>query len=161
LVVAAMTLAAKKQDRYVLPAVPLLAVAAAVGLRETAVGLGRPASRNLALGAVGLAQLALCAAQRPYYASFYSPLLGGTAAAARRASAAARRARRAPCPRSLPCSRGDGRSGRPCSEARGWYNAGAPQPRLQGGERFESAPRPDRRPAAPAGGRPRPSGPRA
>src|SRR5207237_5548168 len=74
-VLVAMTVAAKKQDRYALPAVPLLAVAAAVGLRGAAAGAGwRPAARAAALGAVGLAQLALCAAQRPYYLSFYSPL---------------------------------------------------------------------------------------
>src|SRR5439155_12285004 len=78
LVVVVMGAAAKKQDRYALPAVPLLAVVAAVGLRGAAASLGRStAARRLALGGVGLAHLALCASQRPYYVSFYSPLLGG------------------------------------------------------------------------------------
>jgi 4-amino-4-deoxy-L-arabinose transferase-like glycosyltransferase len=82
LVVVAMALVAKKQDRYVLPAVPLLAAVAAVGYRRASALLGAaPAPRALALGAVGIAQLVLCAGARPYYFAAYSPLLGGAGGA--------------------------------------------------------------------------------
>ena len=79
-----VTLGAKKLDRYVLPAVPLVTIAAAVGLRRGLVALpAPPGAANVALGVVGLAQLALCAGARPYYFSYYSPLLGGAPLAQR------------------------------------------------------------------------------
>jgi hypothetical protein len=80
-VLVVMGLGPKKQDRYALPAVPLLGLVAAVGYRRALPAIRRPPGRALALGGVGLAQLALCAASRPYYLTYYSPLLGGPAVA--------------------------------------------------------------------------------
>jgi hypothetical protein len=82
LAVLVVTLGSKKLDRYALPAVPLLAVVAGVELQRAlgALRLGL-AGGGLALGAVGLAQLALGAGARPYYFTYYSPLLGGAALA--------------------------------------------------------------------------------
>jgi hypothetical protein len=78
LAVLVVTLGAKKLDRYALPAVPLLAVVAGVGLQRALKALPLGASGSgLVLGAMGLAQLALCAGARPYYFTYYSPLLGG------------------------------------------------------------------------------------
>src|SRR5581483_4089533 len=82
-VVVVMGAAAKKLDRYVLPAVPLLAIVAAVGYARAARVLRRAELRALALGALGLVQFGLCAGERPYYFTAYSPLLGGAPAAPR------------------------------------------------------------------------------
>ena len=90
LVVLVMSVGAKKQDRYALPAVVLLAGVSAVGfqrlvgrvgVQRLSAPLGRVPTRALVIGGVGLLQLALCAGARPYYLSFYSPLLGGAPAA--------------------------------------------------------------------------------
>src|SRR5581483_12389408 len=76
-----MSLGPKKQDRYLLPATPLLGVVAAVGFERALRRLPRPSGRALAVGGVGAAQLALCAWARPYYFTFYSPLFGGAVVA--------------------------------------------------------------------------------
>jgi len=75
LMILVVGLAAKKQDRYALPAVPLLAVVAGVGYGRLPLTLR--GARTLLVGWAGLAQLALCASERPYYFTYYSPLLGG------------------------------------------------------------------------------------
>ncbi len=77
LVVVLMSLSPKKQDRYVLPAVPFLAVAAAGGYQRLWIALPHPAPRLALLGVVALSQLILCASARPYFFTYYSPLLGG------------------------------------------------------------------------------------
>jgi len=75
-----MSAGPKKLERYALPAVPLLAILAAVGYQRLAT---RPAPRLLALTGVGLVQLVLCASARPDPFAYYSPLLGGAASARR------------------------------------------------------------------------------
>ncbi len=81
-IVLVMAAAPKKQDRYVLPTVPLVSVVAATGLcRAVAATISRAEPRSLAVGGLGLAQLALCASTRPVFFSAYSPLLGGGAVA--------------------------------------------------------------------------------
>jgi hypothetical protein len=77
-VIVVMSAGPKKLERYALPAVPLLAVVAAVGYQRV---LARPILRPLALAGVGVAQLVLCASARPDPFTFYSPLLGGAAGA--------------------------------------------------------------------------------
>lgn len=82
----AMGAGAKKFERYVLPAVPLLLVVAGHGLAWMAVsvGLRRPRLRpDALLGALLLAQAVWVAAHAPYYLALYNPLLGGGRAAAR------------------------------------------------------------------------------
>jgi 4-amino-4-deoxy-L-arabinose transferase-like glycosyltransferase len=79
-VLLAMTVSAKKQERYILPAMPLLAVAAADRYRQVLPLLGRR-WRPLVPAAVGLVQLGLCASVQPYFLAAYSPLLGGGTAA--------------------------------------------------------------------------------
>jgi 4-amino-4-deoxy-L-arabinose transferase-like glycosyltransferase len=83
-----MTLGDKKFERYVLPAVPPLDVVAGLGLYLAAQRLAAPRLRRrgvavVAIGALLLAQTAHVATRRPYYLSYYSPLLGGGRAAAR------------------------------------------------------------------------------
>ena len=93
---------AKKFERYILPAVPALAVVASIGLSRAAdvaarfVGArstrrDRPipdtALRRLAgivLAVVLAAQAAAVFAHHPYYLAWYNPLAGGGASAARR-----------------------------------------------------------------------------
>lgn len=79
-----MTLAAKKFDRYLLPAFPLVALAAGWGILQAARLLGKrlpgPAVAYPLLAgilAVGI-QLSGVAQTSPYYLSYYSPLMGGT-----------------------------------------------------------------------------------
>ena len=83
LVLVVMGAGPKKLDRYALPAVPLLVVVAAVGYRNVLGALSRRPVAPLLVGAIGLVQLALCAGARPYFFSYYSPLLGGAVAAER------------------------------------------------------------------------------
>ncbi len=87
---AAMTVGAKKGDRYLLPDFPLLDVPAAVGC----VALGRwlldrvPATLRahapgVLLAGVAVAQFALVWPTRPYYLSYYNPIVGGSKTAPR------------------------------------------------------------------------------
>ena len=79
-----LSFGAKKQDRYILPAILALDLAAAIGwiwFTET-VGARwfRAAQRNVATVVGGLlvaAQVALCVNYHPYYFSYYNPVLGG------------------------------------------------------------------------------------
>jgi hypothetical protein len=84
----AMSLAAKKFDRYFLPAyITLLPLAAwgLVRLTESAQqALRSPRARKLVLSVVALtlgSQLLMSASVFPYYLSYYDPLLGGAAQA--------------------------------------------------------------------------------
>lgn len=76
-----MSLSPKKVDRYLLPAYPMLAILAALGLSAA----GRrwlPARQRWLLPlAAGAVQLALVASVQPYPLSFYNPLLGGSTTA--------------------------------------------------------------------------------
>ncbi len=95
LVILLMGMVAKKQDRYVLPAVPLLVIVAAVGSQQALAGWraphatgrvgsswrGRPSLQAIGIGVLGAAQLALSASARPYFFDYYSPLAGGPVAA--------------------------------------------------------------------------------
>src|SRR5581483_7968957 len=85
------SLVAKQRSQYAAVATPLLEIVAAAGFvragRRWLPGPagGRPSGVSLPLlaGALGAAQLALCATVMPYYFSFYDPLLGGLAGAQR------------------------------------------------------------------------------
>jgi hypothetical protein len=85
-----MNLGAKKFDRYLLPAFAPLDLVAAMGWVSLAVWLGRTVRSRLPevvsvrtvvvlllLGLIVLAQAALSLPARPYYLSYYNPLLGG------------------------------------------------------------------------------------
>jgi hypothetical protein len=79
-----MTLAAKKFDRYLMPAFPLVALAAGWAILQGARLIGRrlpgPSYAYPLLAAtlaVGI-QLSGIAQSGPYYLSYYSPLMGGT-----------------------------------------------------------------------------------
>ncbi len=79
-----MTLAAKKFDRYLMPALPLAALAAGWGILVAARLIGKrlpgpTVAYSLLAGilAVGV-QLDGIAQTGPYYLSYYSPLMGGT-----------------------------------------------------------------------------------
>lgn len=87
----ALTLLAKKFDRYLLPIWPALQILGAVGL-AWAIEAGLGLARGLAVGtrralAAGAAALLLAAAllppllYKPYYLAYYNPLLGGGAPA--------------------------------------------------------------------------------
>ncbi len=83
----AMTVGDKKFDRYLLPIFPVLDIAAAlgwlaVGKRWLARGGGRRAEAAL-IAALALAQFVLVWPTRPYYVSYYNPLLGGSQTAPR------------------------------------------------------------------------------
>ncbi|NTV64454.1 MAG: glycosyl transferase, partial [Oscillochloris sp.] len=84
----AITLLAKKFDRYALPVVPLIELLAAVGwvwaAEQLATRNARLAARATALVTGGLLALSLInlAWYHPYELSYYSPLLGGGPAAA-------------------------------------------------------------------------------
>jgi hypothetical protein len=83
-----MSVAAKKFDRYLLPAYPLLALVAGWGLVLVARRVGRrvPGPEWGAVVIVGLLALALqigaTVRSAPYFLSYYNPLLGGTEKAA-------------------------------------------------------------------------------
>ncbi len=87
LYVLAMSLGAKKFDRYVLPAYPALDLIAAVGI----VGAGRLLATQrrrvaralawLAISGAVLGQLASALTTAPYYLPYFNPLVGGTAGA--------------------------------------------------------------------------------
>ncbi len=84
-----MTLGAKKFDRYLLPIFPLVDALAALGwvallgkwqsLRAAFRGRGLA----IAISVMALAQAAFVLPTRPYYLSFYNPLLGGGRAASK------------------------------------------------------------------------------
>lgn len=80
-----MTIAGKKFDRYLLPALPPLMLIAGWGwvrLAESQAWLQRRAWRPLALiASVALLQLASALSVFPYYLSYYNPVLGGSARA--------------------------------------------------------------------------------
>jgi 4-amino-4-deoxy-L-arabinose transferase-like glycosyltransferase len=72
----------KKADRYVLPAMPFLAIVAAVGLSALATHWRRPGVLMM-VGGVVAGQTALLAMVWPYPIAFYDPLLGGGTTATR------------------------------------------------------------------------------
>ena len=82
-----MTLAAKKFDRYLLPVYPLLGLVAAWGIITVGRRLGNrlpgaawlPAAAGAVLAI--LVQVSGVTSTQPYYLSYYSPALGGTAKA--------------------------------------------------------------------------------
>ena len=85
-----VTVGGKKQDRYILPALPALTTLAAVGYAEIfdfASSLARPGSAILRVKwlvpLVVLAQAVLVLLHFPYYFTYYNPLLGGGPAATR------------------------------------------------------------------------------
>src|SRR4029079_1117245 len=76
--------APKKFDRYLLPLLPLLLVAAAVGLASVSRLNGR--IRPVVLALIGLAtlhQLASVPPTTPYPLAYFNPLVGGSALASR------------------------------------------------------------------------------
>lgn len=78
-----MNLGPKRFDRYLLPLFPLLGLLAAIGWSWAARAL-QPRGRAIAAGAVALSlvlQLVPTLLVRPYYLSYYNPLLGGGAMA--------------------------------------------------------------------------------
>jgi 4-amino-4-deoxy-L-arabinose transferase-like glycosyltransferase len=81
-----MTVAEKKFDRYLLPAMPALILSAGWGWHQFAASQTwlRQRSRGLALlAAVALLQAISAFSVYPYYLSYYNPVLGGAAAAPR------------------------------------------------------------------------------
>jgi hypothetical protein len=74
---ALMGLAAKKFDRYMLPAIVALDILAAEGLARWMERLNRPAIVFL-LAAALLAQGAFVLSYHPYYLAYYNPLVGGS-----------------------------------------------------------------------------------
>lgn len=80
-----MTIAGKKFDRYLLPALPALMLAAGWGWAQLAARVQwfqRAQWRGAALlVAVGALQLASALPTFPYYLSYYNPLMGGSAKA--------------------------------------------------------------------------------
>jgi hypothetical protein len=85
-----MTLGAKKFDRYLLPAFPFLDLLAAVGWAEllhrwltVAKGYWKRWIPALLVLVLAMAQFAELWPTRPYYFSYYSPLLGGARSAQR------------------------------------------------------------------------------
>jgi len=79
----------KKQDRYILPAFPALAVLAALGyaqianLKSQISNLQSPILSNSLLAAAIVLQAVLVLPHYPYYLTYYNPLMGGGPAAAR------------------------------------------------------------------------------
>jgi 4-amino-4-deoxy-L-arabinose transferase-like glycosyltransferase len=82
LFVALMAFAAKKFDRYMLPAIVALDVLAAVGLAGWTERWKRPAA-VLVLAAAILVQGAFVLSHHPYYLAYYNPLAGGSRLAPR------------------------------------------------------------------------------
>jgi len=81
-----MTLGAKKGDRYLLPIFPFVDLLAASGW--AALSIGHYTTRNIQLATLLtlillVAQFAVLWPSRPYYFSYYNPLLGGARAAQR------------------------------------------------------------------------------
>lgn len=81
LFVAAMSVTAKKADRYALPAVPLLLVLGATGLVWLGQRLPLLARRGVT-ALVAVAATATLVWLHPYYLAYFSPLVGGSAGAA-------------------------------------------------------------------------------
>lgn len=80
IIVAAMSVTAKKADRYALPAVPLLQILASVGLYW--LGGHLPMIwRRLGMGLIVVASAATLAWLHPYYLAYFGPLVGGSAGA--------------------------------------------------------------------------------
>jgi hypothetical protein len=78
----ALTVAPKKADRYIIPAIPLAVTLAGLGIAELARHGGRV--RRAAVPGVCLAVLAISLiGVRPYPLSYYNPLLGGGPTASR------------------------------------------------------------------------------
>jgi 4-amino-4-deoxy-L-arabinose transferase-like glycosyltransferase len=77
-----ISFAPKKADRYMLPLIPFLIAAAAVGTAELA-RRRRVAEQVLVLGAIVVVQVASLLAVWPYPLAYYNPLLGGGAVASR------------------------------------------------------------------------------
>jgi hypothetical protein len=74
-----MTISPKKNDRYLLPAFPILVVLGALGLYLLLRRVPRMwAHRRVAIAGIALAQAALVASVHPYPLSFFNPLLGGS-----------------------------------------------------------------------------------
>lgn len=76
-----MTIAGKKFDRYLLPAIPALILIAGWGWSQLLAGIDwlrryRWPSFSL-LAAAGILQIALLLSTFPYYLNYYNPLLGG------------------------------------------------------------------------------------
>ncbi len=79
---AAISVAPKKADRYMLPLIPCVIAAVGVGAAEL-VRCRRVAERVLVLGAIVVGQSASLLAVWPYPLAYYNPLLGGGAVASR------------------------------------------------------------------------------
>ena len=86
---AALTVAAKKFDRYLLPVFPLLAIAAAVGWRALLALLssrwpkGMTVAPPLLMGFLAFGQLAVLLPTIPQPLAYYNPLMGGARGASR------------------------------------------------------------------------------
>jgi len=85
-----MTMGAKKFDRYLLPAFLPLDILAAVGWMALVGLLGRrilarwqPLTTGVLVALLAVGQLAVALPSRPYFFSYYNPLLGGARAATR------------------------------------------------------------------------------
>ncbi len=86
LFVAALTLAPKKFDRYLLPIWPSLAVLAAYGLLwlwQRAGSMRGPAARYLLAAGGALVLVGSLLWYHPYYLAYFNPLVGGSATAQR------------------------------------------------------------------------------
>jgi hypothetical protein len=78
----ALTVAPKKADRYIIPAIPIVITLAALGIAQTA----RHGRRIWRVGVPGICFVVLLVSLigvRPYPLSYYNPLLGGGAVASR------------------------------------------------------------------------------
>jgi hypothetical protein len=78
-----ITIGGKKQDRYILPAFPALSALAALGYAKASDLKARSAHFKWVLPSVLFVQAAFVLSHYPYYFTYYNPLLGGGAAAAR------------------------------------------------------------------------------
>jgi hypothetical protein len=77
---AVLAILPKKADRYILPAIPFLAVVAAAGIAALAERWRRPGV-SAAVGLVAAVEIGLLATAWPYPLAAYDPLLGGGPAA--------------------------------------------------------------------------------
>ncbi len=82
LFIVAISFSAKKNDRYVLPAILLCDILAAIGL-SALWDRARRRGMHLALAVLALGQAALVIAYHPYYLAYYNPLVGGPVTAPR------------------------------------------------------------------------------